>query len=471
MKKTRRIPMNLKIPLLVVTILTATNAAKADILLVPSEYGSIQSGINAAASGDTVSVESGIYYETINFLGKEITVSSASGIASNTVIDGNVSTGSVVSFISGETSNSVLEGMTVRNGSSGKGGGVLIENSSPLLRNCIVSGNNSTNNGGGVYVDNGEITLDTVIIKDNTASSSGAGLYLKFSNCSMVGGSLENNSSSNGGALYVKDSPSSGDFILDSVSFEDNSAENNGGGLYAKNSYLDVQDCDFSSNYANRGGAWFSYLGGDALIVSTSFSYNSAKDVGGAIDLRNSSSVTFTNCEFNSNIADSDCDGEGDGAILDIVNSEATLQNPTVCDNLVCDVEGDYSGDSSPTIVGDVLECVIGIGACCGGAACWEMSESDCLDGGGDWVGDATVCVSSSCDTSGGEPLGGCCLADACVMAPEHACMEADGDFAGEDVDCVDVNCESACAADINGDNLVDVLDIIELISAWGACP
>ncbi len=461
--------MNLQKSMTVLTLLVAPSLALADTLMVPSEYGSIQIGIDAAVSGDIVSVDPGIYYETINFLGKDITVSSV-GSASNTYIDGNVSSGSVVTFISGEASDSILDGFTVRNGSAGKGGGVLIENSAPTLRDCIVSGNDSTNNGGGIYVDSGEITLENVTIKNNTASSSGAGLYLKFSNCSMTGGSIESNNGGNGGALYVKDSPSSGDFVLDSVAFENNAATNNGGGVYAKNSYVDVQDCLFDSNESNRGGAWFSYLDGDASIVGTKFSNNSARDVGGAVDLRNSSSITFTNCEFNANTADSDCDGIGGGAILDLVNSSAILQTPTICDNFVCGVEGDYSGDSSPTLVGDVLECATGIGACCGGAACWEMLEDDCLDGGGTWDGDATFCLTASCEPTGGEPLGSCCLGGECVMSSEHSCVEANGDFGGIDVLCADVTCES-CAADINGDGLVDVLDIIALISAWGACP
>ena len=50
----------------------------------------------------------------------------------------------------------------------------------------------------------------------------------------------------------------------------------NGGGIYLKESSLDVEDCVFDSNAANRGGALFCYLGGDANIVSSSFVNNSA---------------------------------------------------------------------------------------------------------------------------------------------------------------------------------------------------
>jgi hypothetical protein len=53
-----------------------------------AEYPTIQSGINAASSGDTVLVADGTYYENILFRGrKTITLISENGAVS-TVIDG-----------------------------------------------------------------------------------------------------------------------------------------------------------------------------------------------------------------------------------------------------------------------------------------------------------------------------------------------------------------------------------------------
>src|SRR5262245_8716390 len=96
--------------------------AQAAVIQVPGDYPTIQAAINAAGNGDTIEVAAGIYVENLNFLGKAVRVTSAQG-ADVTVIDGN-QTGSVVSFVSGEGPQSVLNGFTLRNGrSTSRGGG------------------------------------------------------------------------------------------------------------------------------------------------------------------------------------------------------------------------------------------------------------------------------------------------------------------------------------------------------------
>jgi hypothetical protein len=48
----------------------------ADTINVPEDQTTIQNGINAAVDGDTVLVQPGIYFENINFSGKNIVVTS-----------------------------------------------------------------------------------------------------------------------------------------------------------------------------------------------------------------------------------------------------------------------------------------------------------------------------------------------------------------------------------------------------------
>src|SRR5262245_56070479 len=108
----------------------------ASIIRVPADQPTIQGAINAASNGDLVQVAPGTYIENINFLGKAIRVASEQG-PEVTIIDGNQA-GPVVTFASGETAQSVLNGFTVRNGKAAvspilEGGGIRIANSSPTI--------------------------------------------------------------------------------------------------------------------------------------------------------------------------------------------------------------------------------------------------------------------------------------------------------------------------------------------------
>ena len=79
----------------------------------------IQDGIDASGDGDEIMVALGTYTENINLLGKAVTVRSADpadpDTVAATIIDGNQD-GSVFTFEQDETEDSVLDGLTIRNG-------------------------------------------------------------------------------------------------------------------------------------------------------------------------------------------------------------------------------------------------------------------------------------------------------------------------------------------------------------------
>ena len=64
------------------------------VLLVPSQYNTIQNAINSSSNGDTILISPGVYNEAISFSGKDIIISSEfinnqdPSYISNTIIDG-----------------------------------------------------------------------------------------------------------------------------------------------------------------------------------------------------------------------------------------------------------------------------------------------------------------------------------------------------------------------------------------------
>jgi predicted outer membrane repeat protein len=457
-----------KISICTLTLLALGQLTTADTLNVPGDFPFIQTAIDAAQNGDSVVVEAGTYSERIDFLGKAISISSVSG-SSNTIIDGSAS-GTVVTFANAEDGNSVLDGFTIRSGSALYGGGVSVTGASPTIRNCLITGNQSTYSGGGLFVDGGGVDLDNVVFEGNDAGGAGGAIYLKISSLTMTSGSIVSNTANNGGGIYMKDG--SGTNLLTDVTFRENIAAANGGGFYLKNSEVSASNCTFDLNSATDGGGWFSYSSGDATVTASTFLSNSANGLGGAANVRSSSTVTFAQCTFDSNSADVDCDGEGGGAVLNIANSIVTLEDPMICDNVLCDVEDMFYGDD-PIVVGDILDCQVseGPGACCGGSACWSMEEVDCSAGGGSWNGPGTSCVDVTCESGGGDTTGACCVLGNCVHATESSCIDGGGVFYGTSMTCSAVSCPSSCAQDVNGDGIVGVEDLLSLIAAWGMCP
>ena len=162
--------------------------ASARVVIIPSDYPTIQEGINSCSQGDTVLVEPGIYYENINFNGHNIVVASFYLIDRNpariidTIIDGD-SSGSVVTFENGEDNTTIITGFTLKNGYYIEGGGIYCEGSGPVIYSNIISENSVVyyHNGGGIYCSNSNaIIIDNTIVENHACH--GGGIYCENSN-------------------------------------------------------------------------------------------------------------------------------------------------------------------------------------------------------------------------------------------------------------------------------------------------
>jgi hypothetical protein len=176
-----------------------------------------------------------------------------------TIIDGGADTtfndaSGVVVFNSGETSAALLDGFTIQNGTSFRGGGLTIT-ASPTIKNLIIK-NNSALSGGGVHIQTGDPIFNNVDFLNNVSTvdydgySVGApggalsvanGSQSIFTNCTFAG----NQSGGRGGGAYVEGAYP--DFI--NVNFYGNNSANElGDGLALHGSTVDVTNSIFWSN-------------------------------------------------------------------------------------------------------------------------------------------------------------------------------------------------------------------------------
>src|SRR5262245_16311423 len=101
------------------TVIASSLVGHAAVLHVPGDYTAIQKAIDASKNGDLILVSPGTYTENINFKGKAIAVSSTNttdpNVVRSTIIRASGHS-SVVTFATGETSNSILAGFTITGG-------------------------------------------------------------------------------------------------------------------------------------------------------------------------------------------------------------------------------------------------------------------------------------------------------------------------------------------------------------------
>jgi len=286
------------------------------LLSDPAEDGSaahpfdrVQEGIAAAAGGDVVLVQAGLYFElgTVNLQGKAIHLLGAAG-AAETVIDMGNFLQHVMQCTSGEGAGTIVEGFAIKFGTGRLigtlryGGGIYMTNSSsPTIRGDTAVGFNTADLGAGMFIDkNCNPLLQDILVANNITANKGVGA-----------------------GLHVLGNPT-----FDNCRIAENTATNGGGGgIYFGNSSSSITGSTIVENWAYYGGG-IQVNGGSPTISGNVFNINS--------------------------VVTAPVNGEG-GGIGIVGKSKALVTNNTFKFNKAHGGAGIYTYDASPTIVTNLI--------------------------------------------------------------------------------------------------------------------
>ncbi|MBP7052343.1 MAG: hypothetical protein KBE65_15125 [Phycisphaerae bacterium] len=232
------------------------------ILRVPAGCATIQAAIDASVDGDMVLVAPGTYTgdgnRDIDFAGKAITVKSETGPELCIIQcggqyprgDGIPTRSATIQLIgveyhrgfyfhSDEDANSVVQGFTVTEGylRTEAGGAFYCLESSPTIRDCIITGN-VARHGGGIAAYDSSARVENCVIKGNLAASIPLDLDSSYGQYGHGGGI-----STGRGAVRIRNCQIVG-----------NSASDSGAGVSCSQGSPEIVNCTVTGNRAGHAG-------------------------------------------------------------------------------------------------------------------------------------------------------------------------------------------------------------------------
>jgi len=250
--------------------------------------------ISLASSGDSIIVAAATYTENLSI---GISLKVVGSGASTTIIDGGGA--DTVVTVSNSSSFVTLSRVTIRNGSSGDGGGV--NNFGTLRINNVTISSNTALGGvgfGGGINSTGSLTVNSSAISGNTVSgtdgSFGGGINstgtLTINNSTLNGNtaSVTRGSVASGGGIFNR----GGTLTINNSTLSGNHAGGAGGGIFNDGGTLAINNSTLSGNNSLHGGGIRNYgtatlqnsivanssSGGNCYGTMTSKGYNLSSD-------------------------------------------------------------------------------------------------------------------------------------------------------------------------------------------------
>ena len=229
-----------------------------------------------------------------------------------------------------------------------------------------------------------------------------------------------------------------------------------GGGLSCSNCVFSpvVTNCTFSGNATGGlGGAGLSSVNSSVIVSNSVFENNTTTGTGGGIALNGIGPLNnppeVSDCTFIGNAS-----GSKGGGLFN--NSDSTL--PTNCifiDNTADNFGGGYYSE----FFGIQLSTFIG-----------NTTTGQNSMGGGAYLKGGEISDCTFSDNISSMPGGAIFSLGGFTGLGLEFCDNMPNDFAHSSVVNLDIAC-NPCPADIDGDGIVGVPDLLTLLAAWGACP
>ncbi len=472
-------------------------AAPGAIINVPADEPTIQAAIDSAVNGDVVVIAPGTYIgasnRDLNFGGRAITVRSTDPgnpqVVAATVIN-CLQAGRGFYFHSGETSASVIDGLTIINGFALDGPGVFLEDGSgATVRHCVFTGHTlplasaviqsenfpndgpadlsvidctiEGNTGGGIAA--GFVVEDLLVSRCTVFGNFGAGISTGYfasataivQDCMVecnggIGIDLTGNQVQvlrstifgNGGTGVAVEGVFNGnDVEVSNCSILANTSQGSVGGMWVHADTLAVvRNCVLANNAgSSAGGLMISGFGAFEIETSTVTGNVAFEFGGGGMRAFGTEPTTISSCIFWGNQAP-----EGEQLLLD-----SGFNNPAFVTVEFCDVQGGAAAVSVDIWPDTPSQLTFGPG----------NIDSDPLFADEGFGGFHLSAKSPAVDA--GDP--------SYVAQPGET--DLDGGMrvvAGR----VDMGAdELQRPADLDGDGIVGILDFLALLAAWGPCP